>query len=97
MLRCEGEPPLVGALLLHVMGKSDLVLESSKIIAGEGIMKAGRVLKRLSGILVFFLAVGGLAYAAQSGGRPQTAKATFAGGCFWCMEPPYDELEGFVV
>lgn len=20
--------------------------------------------------------------------------ATFAGGCFWCMEPPYDELEG---
>lgn len=22
------------------------------------------------------------------------AKATFAGGCFWCMEPPYDELEG---
>jgi len=26
--------------------------------------------------------------------RPQRAKATFAGGCFWCMEPPYDELEG---
>lgn len=22
------------------------------------------------------------------------AKATFAGGCFWCMEPPYDKLEG---
>jgi peptide-methionine (S)-S-oxide reductase len=22
------------------------------------------------------------------------ALATFAGGCFWCMEPPYDELEG---
>jgi peptide-methionine (S)-S-oxide reductase len=20
--------------------------------------------------------------------------ATFAGGCFWCMEPPYDQLEG---
>ncbi len=20
--------------------------------------------------------------------------ATFAGGCFWCMEPPYDEIEG---
>ncbi len=20
--------------------------------------------------------------------------ATFAGGCFWCMEPPYDKLEG---
>ena len=22
--------------------------------------------------------------------------ATFAGGCFWCMEPPYDELEGVI-
>ena len=22
------------------------------------------------------------------------AKATFAGGCFWCMEPPFDKLEG---
>jgi peptide-methionine (S)-S-oxide reductase len=24
----------------------------------------------------------------------ETAIATFAGGCFWCMEPPYDKLEG---
>ncbi|MEM8610501.1 MAG: peptide-methionine (S)-S-oxide reductase MsrA [Cyanobacteria bacterium P01_H01_bin.105] len=23
-----------------------------------------------------------------------TAMATFAGGCFWCMEHPFDELEG---
>ena len=22
------------------------------------------------------------------------AVATFAGGCFWCMEPPYDKVEG---
>jgi len=22
--------------------------------------------------------------------------ATFAGGCFWCMEPPFDKLEGVV-
>ena len=21
-------------------------------------------------------------------------KATFAGGCFWCMQPPFDRLEG---
>ena len=25
---------------------------------------------------------------------PGMAVATFAGGCFWCMEPPYDKLEG---
>lgn len=24
------------------------------------------------------------------------AKATFAGGCFWCLEPPYDKLEGVI-
>ena len=24
------------------------------------------------------------------------ARATFAGGCFWCMEPPYDRLEGVI-
>jgi len=23
-------------------------------------------------------------------------KATFAGGCFWCMEPPYKKLEGVI-
>lgn len=26
----------------------------------------------------------------------ETATATFAGGCFWCMEPPFDELAGVV-
>jgi peptide-methionine (S)-S-oxide reductase len=24
------------------------------------------------------------------------AKATFAGGCFWCMEKPFDELKGVI-
>lgn len=24
------------------------------------------------------------------------AKATFAGGCFWCMEPPFDKLDGVI-
>ena len=27
---------------------------------------------------------------------PGNAVATFAGGCFWCMEPPYDKLPGVV-
>ncbi len=25
-----------------------------------------------------------------------TKKATFAGGCFWCMQPPFDKLPGVV-
>lgn len=39
---------------------------------------------------------------AQDGGKPaasvpaQTAKAIFAGGCFWCMEGPFDKIDGVV-
>ena len=28
--------------------------------------------------------------------RETLVTATFAGGCFWCMEPPYDKLEGVI-
>lgn len=28
--------------------------------------------------------------------RNELATATFAGGCFWCMEPPFDKLDGVV-
>ncbi len=38
------------------------------------------------------LLTGGLSDAAFA----QKARATFAGGCFWCMEPPFDGLEGVV-
>jgi peptide-methionine (S)-S-oxide reductase len=35
--------------------------------------------------------------AGQAGEAEQDlATAVFAGGCFWCMEPPFDELEGVV-
>jgi len=27
---------------------------------------------------------------------PGSAVATFAGGCFWCMEPPFDKQEGVI-
>ncbi|HEY3487666.1 MAG TPA: peptide-methionine (S)-S-oxide reductase MsrA [Gammaproteobacteria bacterium] len=26
----------------------------------------------------------------------KSAMATFAGGCFWCMEPPFDKLDGVI-
>ncbi len=30
----------------------------------------------------------------QTSSAEGLARATFAGGCFWCMEHPFDELEG---
>ena len=26
--------------------------------------------------------------------KPPMARATFAGGCFWCMEPPFEKIPG---
>jgi peptide-methionine (S)-S-oxide reductase len=46
----------------------------------------------LSGTLAVFLGLG----LAASAAAQELAKATFAGGCFWCMEPPFDKLDGVV-
>jgi peptide-methionine (S)-S-oxide reductase len=48
----------------------------------------------LAALAVFVL----LASAQASPPQParQLAKATFAGGCFWCMEPPFDKVDGVV-
>jgi methionine-S-sulfoxide reductase len=41
-----------------------------------------------------------MAYAEQGKISPDFSdrleKATFAGGCFWCMEPPFDKLDGVI-
>ena len=59
-------------------------------------------MKILLSILVSLIVVPGLAGAA-SGEKKETmmeknhsmtAKAIFAGGCFWCMEPPFEKLDG---
>lgn len=51
----------------------------------------------------FMVTLGGLvlgaalaATAAEPVAQGKTATAVFAGGCFWCMEPPYDDLPGVV-
>ena len=58
----------------------------------------GQFRSALSAWRVVFL-VGLLGAAATAAADPaaktgETAVATFAGGCFWCMEPPYDALDG---
>lgn len=44
-------------------------------------------------ILVLTVAVA-FAVTAHADEKKKTALATFAGGCFWCMEPPYDDIKG---
>ena len=48
--------------------------------------------------LAFWFGINAYAYgqAAKPAPQPSLAKATFAGGCFWCMEPPYDKLPGVI-
>lgn len=53
------------------------------------------------GALVFVTAFGSSSMTTETGGSAAAAekkieKATFAGGCFWCMEPPYDKLKGVI-
>lgn len=54
-------------------------------------------MRKTFALFAALLALGLLAGpAAAQGTRKGLAKATFAGGCFWCMEPPYDKLPGVV-
>ncbi len=46
--------------------------------------------------LIGFVLSGAFATPATGTTPVPLAKATLAGGCFWCMEPPYDKLEGVI-
>ena len=54
------------------------------------------ILCRLSLVAGLVLLASSLTHAAEPVKDQALAKATFAGGCFWCMEPPFDKLDGVV-
>ena len=51
-------------------------------------------MKRL--ILATMIGIALSASLAAAPARAGEAVAIFAGGCFWCMEPPYDKTEGVI-
>ena len=53
-------------------------------------------MKKPLSILAIFTVLSLAASLGAAAQKPKLAKATFAGGCFWCMEPPFDKLEGVV-
>ncbi len=46
--------------------------------------------------LIAFASVAAPPSAPTAGPDRAMATATFAGGCFWCMEPPFEHLDGVV-
>ncbi|MBA2408814.1 MAG: peptide-methionine (S)-S-oxide reductase MsrA [Gammaproteobacteria bacterium] len=51
-------------------------------------------MKKILILLLGFVTFSTLNLQAQESGGEGRATAIFAGGCFWCMEPPYDKLAG---
>ena len=49
---------------------------------------------KMTHLVLALLLATGAALGQERDTRPQTA--TFAGGCFWCMEPPFDDLSGVI-
>lgn len=54
------------------------------------------MLKFSSFLVAAVIAFSAAAAPAATPAAAKTATATFAGGCFWCMEPPFKKLPGVV-
>ena len=59
-------------------------------------MSISRRIASLAFAALFAVSAAAFAQTAKPGAKPATAIATFAGGCFWCMEEVYDKVPGVI-
>lgn len=57
---------------------------------------ASRLLRILVGLALVAAASAAAAQDMRPAGEPGRKTAIFAGGCFWCMEHPFDEIAGVI-
>lgn len=63
----------------------------------DRVEKVMSVIKRIVYLVFIALALAHTSiYANELDGVNKQQTATFAGGCFWCMEPPFDKLDGVI-
>jgi peptide methionine sulfoxide reductase msrA/msrB len=82
---------------------SIIIYSKMRVITTEKRMRGRCIIecrKRRNTVMFWKLFIGSLfllpliALQADAGNAPRLEKATFAGGCFWCMTPPFEKLEG---
>jgi peptide-methionine (S)-S-oxide reductase len=59
-------------------------------------MKSSRIITIAVAAAALWMAAPSSVAAQENGMGTGYQTATFAGGCFWCMEPPYDKLDGVI-
>jgi peptide-methionine (S)-S-oxide reductase len=67
-----------------------------QMLCFQKISKENYVFKIRSLLIAALIALPFVANAQAPATTPTTAKATFAGGCFWCMEGPFDAVDGVI-
>lgn len=51
-------------------------------------------IERWAGCVVALFVTAAAAFGAFAANKPESATAIFAGGCFWCVEQAFDEVDG---
>jgi len=78
-------------------GRGDLARTLRVCKATDPIMKRARMLRiALPGVIPVVIVALLLSGALHGSRAAEPATATFAGGCFWCMQPAFDDVAGVV-